>query len=156
MNLELLCAAVQEAPAYLDRFTRLEYADAFKAYTERFGPAYMEAARETGGDETALSALADALLDVLEAGWKKRRAWNRAAVRTVEKQAVVNYLSPMLLGLEEPLCLRLAETLRDRWAVRWPKDAYRTADYATIKSGFRYSILGIDMGNRYSDPEKDR
>ena len=38
MKMEELCAAVQEAPYYSRRFTRREYRDAFREYTERFGP----------------------------------------------------------------------------------------------------------------------
>ena len=34
-------------------------------------------------------------------------------VQAREKQMLVTYLSPMLLGLEEPLCQELAERLRD-------------------------------------------
>ena len=47
MKLEELCAAVQEARYYNERFTRREYTSAFRTYTERFGPLYMEAVRET-------------------------------------------------------------------------------------------------------------
>ena len=45
MKLEELCAAVQEARYYNERFTRREYTSAFRTYTERFGPLYMEAVR---------------------------------------------------------------------------------------------------------------
>ena len=37
MKLEELCAAVQEARYYNERFTRREYTSAFRTYTERFG-----------------------------------------------------------------------------------------------------------------------
>ena len=47
MKAEELCAAVQEAPYYNERFTRREYTAAFREYTERFGPLYMDAVRET-------------------------------------------------------------------------------------------------------------
>ena len=47
MKLEELCAAVQEARYYNERFTRREYTSAFRTYTERFGPLYMAAVRET-------------------------------------------------------------------------------------------------------------
>jgi len=50
---------------------------------------------------------------VLEAGWKRQRPWNRTMVQAREKQMLVTYLSPMLLGLEEPLCQELAERLRE-------------------------------------------
>ena len=41
MKLEELCAAVQEARYYNERFTRREYTSAFRTYTERFGPLYL-------------------------------------------------------------------------------------------------------------------
>ena len=90
-------------------------------------------------------ALAEQLLDVLEAGWKRQRPWNRGMVQAREKQMLVTYLSPMLLGLEEPMCRELAEQLRDAWNARRPKDAYDITSYARLQEGFRNVILGIDL-----------
>lgn len=107
MNEELL-AAVQNGQDWLEQFTRHDYAGAFQAYTRRFAPAYAAAVRAAGGeDEAALSTLAEGLLDGLEAGWKRQRVWNRTTARINDKQMLVEYLSPMLLGLEEPGCPRL-------------------------------------------------
>lgn len=142
IELESLCAAVREAPRYLERFTRREYTGAFREYTERFGQLYMGAVRETEGEESALRELADQLLNCLENGWRSQRFWNRGAVQAREKQMVVAYLTPMLVGLEEPLCGRFAEVLRDAWAARWPRDVYYVATYAQMQSGFR-SFLGF-------------
>ena len=145
MKAEELCAAVQEAPYYNERFTRREYTAAFREYTERFGPLYMDAVRETAEDPAGRRSLAEQLLDVLEAGWKRQRPWNRGMVQAREKQMLVTYLSPMLLGLEEPMCQELAEQLRDAWNARRPKDAYDIASYARLQEGFRNVILGIDL-----------
>lgn len=145
MKLEELCAAIQEAPYYNERFTRREYRDTFRAYTERFAPLYMDAVRETGEDPVGRQRLAAQILDALEAGWKRQRPWNRGMVQAREKQMLVTYLSPMLLGLEEPLCQELAEQLRDGWNVRRPKDAYDITTYARLQEGFRNVILGIDI-----------
>lgn len=155
MSRELL-AAIQTGRTWLDRFTRRGYPEAFREYTERFGPAYLEAVRSAGGEETALQALADEVLDGLEAGWKRQRFWNRSSVMVNEKQMMVDYLTPMLLEQGETDCPRFAEVLRDRWATRWPKDAYSMATYAKLRSGFRYSILGIDLAGKHLDPENDR
>ena len=125
MNLEELCAAVREAPYYSQRFTRLEYTDAFREYTERFGHLYMNAAHAAAERDGGMEALAGELMDALEAGWKRQRPWNRTMVQAREKQMIITYLSPMLLGLEEPLCRELAERLRDTWNARRPKDAYQ-------------------------------
>ena len=65
MKLEELCAAVQEARYYNERFTRREYTSAFRTYTERFGPLYMEAVRETAEDPDGRRVLAEQLLDLL-------------------------------------------------------------------------------------------
>lgn len=156
MNVEGLCAAIREARPYLDRFTRYNYTAAFREYTERFGPLYIQVVRETDGSEAALRKMADAVLDQLESGWKKQRFWRRAAVQVDEKQMMVDYLSPMLTGLEEPLCGQLASILCGAWAERWPKEAYRIASYAEILDGFRYCILGIDLTNRHIDSDRDR
>lgn len=149
-----LCAAVQDARRYLDRFTRHDYTKAFKEYTERFAPLYLQAAGETDGGDEAAARLAESLLDTLEDGWKEKKFWNRSAVRVNEKQMMVDYLSPMLMGLEDPRCPRLAEALRDGWGRRWPKDAYRIATYSEIKGGFRNVILGIEMPNRQREEER--
>lgn len=155
MSQELL-AAVQTGRTWLDRFTRREYPKAFKEYVERFALVYMEAVRSAGGDGAALQALAEEFLDGLAEGWKRQRVWNRSAAKVNEKQMMVDYLSPMLLGLEETDCPRFAEVLRERWAIRWPRDEYHLASYADIQGGFRNSILGIDLAGKHLDPESDR
>lgn len=154
MNSELL-DAVQTGRTWLDRFTRREYPKAFQEYVERFSPLYLDAVQAAGSEETALNALADSFLDGLEAGWKGQRFWNRSAVKVNEKQMMVDYLSPMLLGLEETDCPRFAQVLRDRWAARWPKDPYQLATYGEIKNGFRNAILGIDLANKHLDEDRD-
>ncbi len=149
MKTSELCAAVWEAPEWLQQFRRLEYPKAFQAYQERFGPLYAQAVGETEGNLTALERLANDILNELEAGWKRRRFWNRSAARVEEKQVIVSFLSPMLLELPDPLCGRLAGMLRQGWADRWPKDAYQITTFEVLQKGFRNSILGIDLGDRF-------
>lgn len=156
MNVEALCAAVWEAEDWLGQFTRQSYPAAFQRYGERFGPLYAQAVRDTDGDEQALKALADAILDALAADWDRRRFWNRKAVRVSEKQVIVNFLSPMLLDQPDVQCGRLAGALRQGWADRWPKDEYHITTYEVIQSGFRFAIMGIDLERKHLDPKKDR
>ena len=137
---EELLASIQEREPWLRDFGRQTYRDAFRSYTERFGPLFMEAVRNQDPAD-----LAKALLDGLDAGWRAQRFWRRGVVRAEEKQMVVVYLSPMLLGLEEPLCQELAERLRDGWNTRRPKDIYNITTYARLQEGFRNVILGIDI-----------
>ena len=151
-----LCAAVWEAPDWLPRFRRQEYPQVFQEYQKRFAPLYAQAVEETEGDLTALEGLAKDILDELEAGWKRRRFWNRTAVRVEEKQVIVSYLSPMLLELPDPLCGRLAGMLRQGWADRWPKDAYQITTFEVLQKGFRNSILGIELPDKFLDPTRDR
>ena len=151
-----LCAAVWEAPDWLPRFRRQEYPQAFQEYQKRFAPLYAQAVEETEGDLTALEGLANDILDELEAGWKRRRFWNRTAVRVEEKQVIVSYLSPMLLELPDLLCGRLAGMLRQGWADRWPKDAYQITTFEVLQKGFRNSILGIELPDKFLDPTRDR
>ena len=151
MDLEMLCRAVQETRPWMDDFRRRTYEKAFQSYTDRFGPCYLEAAREAG--EEGLRPLAGEILDGIAAGWKRQRPWNRAAVRVAEKQMAVDYLSPMLLELQEPLCHTLCELLREEWAARRPKDAYGTATYEELRRGFRDTIMGIELGRRRKDGE---
>ena len=153
---DVLLTAIQTGRTWLDRFTRREFGKAFKAYTEQFAPLYLEAVRTSGGDPGALRALAEDILDGLEAGWRRQHFWNRSAVKVNEKQMLVEYLSPMLLRLEEPGCGQLAELLCRGWEARWPRDAYRVAAFEQLQNGFRNSILGIDLANKHMDPERDR
>ncbi len=156
MNVEALCAAVREADQWIPRFTRRDYPDAFRAYMEQYGPLYAQAVRDADGDEEKLRALSCALVDALAAGWKRQRFWNRGAVRVSEKQMMVNYLSPMLLEMPDPMCGRLAGMLRQEWEDRWPSDAYHITTYEVIRSGFRFAIMGIDLERKHLDPEKDK
>ena len=137
---EELLASIQEREPWLRDFGRQTYRDAFRSYTERFGPLFMEAVRN---QDTA--DLAKALLDGLDAGWRAQRFWRRGVVRAEEKQMVVVYLSPMLLGLEEAGCQSLAQALMEQWAARWPGDGYRMAPYDQIQAGFRNAIMGIEL-----------
>ena len=141
MDAQLLLA-VEDCP-WLDRFCRQDYRDAFREYTERFGPLYMAAAAEAG--EEGLPRLAEELLDALEASWQRQRFWNRSAARANGKQMVVFYLTPMLMGLEGSGCRRLAELLAEAWIARWPEDRYHLATYEEIQSGFRRTFMGIEL-----------
>lgn len=151
MDLELLCRAFQETRPWMDEFRKRTYEKAFRAYTDRFGPGYLEAVREAG--EEGLRRLAGEILDGIEAGWRRQRPWNRGAVRVMEKQMAVDYLSTMLLELPEPLCRTLCELLREEWAARWPREAYGTATYEELRRGFRDTIMGIELGRRRKDGE---
>lgn len=148
-NTAALLAAIQDGKSWLDRFNRKDYDRAFQEYRERFGPLYREAALSAG--EEGLAALAAAVLDGLAAGWAGQRPWNRSLAQLNDKQVIVCYLSPMLL--EDPACAALEEALREGWAARWPKDAYRAAPLAKLRKGFRPSFLGIPLpfGNREDD-----
>lgn len=137
---EELLASIQEREPWLRDFGRQTYRDAFRSYTERFGPLFMEAVRNQDPAD-----LAKALLDGLDAGWRAQRFWRRGVVRAEEKQMVVVYLSPMLLGLEEPACQSLAQALMEQWAARWPGDRYTMAPYDQIQAGFRNAIMGIEL-----------
>lgn len=141
MNQELT-AAVRESREWLEQFNRRQYAEAFRAYAGRFGPAYRQAVREAGED---LNALAADLLDQVEADWAACRVWKRGEARGRTRQMLALYLTPMLLELEEPDCRRLAELLREAWAVRRPRETYQTASHQEILSGFRDTIMGIEI-----------
>lgn len=153
MNIDVLCVPLDEAKSWLDRFTRREYEKGFRAFCERFGPAYDQAVAEAGED---LTALADAILDAVEERWHHQHFWNRSAVRVNHKQVLVSFLSPMLLDREEAGCGEFARILCARWGERWPKDAYRITTYAVLKKGFRNAIMGIDLNNRHMDPDRDQ
>ena len=99
MKLEELCAAVQEARYYNERFTRREYTSAFRTYTERFGPLYMEAVRETAEDPDGRRVLAEQLLDLLECGCQVRRF-----LRTECGQALLGGVQLLLEGLLAAVC----------------------------------------------------
>lgn len=145
MNEELL-RAIQENQRWLAQFNRREYAGAFQTYVKQYGPRYMAAVQSAG--EGALPAMAAALLDHLETGWLACRPWRRSAACGADKQMLALYLSPMLLGLEEPGCQRLAELLKEEWRARRPGDSYETVAYREIQEGFRNAIMGIEIPSR--------
>jgi hypothetical protein len=68
---------------------------------------------------------------------------------------VVAYLSPMLVELEASLGVAFARALRDAWAARRPRDAYRIASYKTLFSGFRNTIMGIDVSGFVNRKERE-
>lgn len=143
---ERLIAAFDDAAGWLKRFDRLNYEKAFQEYCERFLPPYRAAVAEAG--EAGIPALAKALLDAMEARWRAARVWNRTQVRVDIKQVLTFYLTPMLL--REPALHPLAAALRDGWNSRWPKETYHAASYETIRKGFKWVILGIEI------PEKKK
>lgn len=152
MSPEQLAAAIRETD-YLKRFDRRTYSKAFQEYTDRFALMYLEAVRSAG--EAGMVPLAEALIDELENGWRRQKFWNRSAVQVNEKQMIVTYLSPMLVGLEEPLCTAFAKVMRDTWGVRRPKDPYRIASYQKLSKGFRNVIMGIDVTDFMRRREKE-
>ena len=136
-----IVAAIQKGRHWLDRFTRLEYRKTFAEYVkthwERCRP-QLEEYRDNP------AALAEQILDELEADRKKIRFWNRGAEIFDEKQTVIKYLCPMLLqkGEEE-----FARSLRDAWCRRWPKDPLEIASYEELDRSFVNVILGITLKN---------
>ena len=153
MYVDALCAAVWEADDWLKRFNRADYEEAFHRYQERFAPLYARAVREAE-DVEGLQKLADAVLDALERNWNKRLL-GRGARMVDERQVVVCFLSPMLLEEPDPLCARFAGVLRQSWADRWPKLEYHITTYEVLYSGFRTSILGIDVTGGPLDPGRE-
>lgn len=148
---ERLLAALTDNGKWLEGFTRLGYESTFREYCDRFTPDYLAAVREAG--ESGLPALADSLLDDLEAQWKQARFWNRTTVRGETKQVVVGYLTPMLMADQE---LRpFAGVLRDRWNLRWPKDIYHAAGYERICKGFKLRILGFEVPEKKKEAPLD-
>lgn len=143
VNVETLLAAIQDGKPWMNRFTGKGYGAAFEEYCARFGPICREAVLQAG--EEGLPALAEVLLDGLAEGWRRRRPWDRSLAKVEDRQMLVCYFSPMLL--EDPLCVPLAEKLREGWAARWPKDAYQTAPRKTLQKGFRTTFLGISLGS---------
>lgn len=150
---EELLAAVREKEDWKKRFNRMEYFQAFKEYTARFAPVYLGAVR--GTEEAEKKALANEMLDALEAAWKEERIWNRASAKYDDKQMLIGYLSPMLLGLEDPDCCRFAEILQQSWSERWPKDGYQIAPYKVIRKGFRNVILGLEFRDNLRELEEE-
>lgn len=149
--IQRMLSAVADPKPWLAKFDRYGYEEAFGAYQARYAGIYREAVQAAG--ETGLDALADALLDALEASWKRLRFWDRGAARIETKQVIVGYLTPMLL--EEAELRPFAAVLRDRWKARWPRDAYHAAGYDRIRSGFKLKILGFEIPEKKDAPPED-
>ena len=142
MSPERLCTALQNAAFWLPRFRLKSYPAAFEEYCREFGPLFEEALSQCGEDT---QALAESLLDEIEALWKKERPWNRSAVRADTKQMLVDYLSPMLLSLEKPGGAELCKALREGWTARRPRDPYLIASFEGLQKGFKNALMGIEI-----------
>ena len=92
------------------------------------------------------------LLDGLAEGWKRQKPWNRSLAMLNDKQMIVCFLGPMLM--EDPVCAPLEEKLREGWAARWPKEAYKTPSLAKLRKGFRPTFLGITLPFGGGDEEE--
>ena len=143
MRAELL-AAVQDNKEWMKRFSRREYFQAFKDYTATYASQYLAEVRAAGGEDR-LKAKAEELLDDLAAGWAKKWFWSRSEAKSMDKQMLLCYLTPMLLGLEDESCRRFAEILQQSWSARWPKDGYQLATYKELRKGFRNVIMGLEF-----------
>ncbi len=141
VNTETLLAAIQDGESWMARFTGKEYNKAYQDYRTQYGPLFREAALAGGGEEIA--ALAEVLLDGLAEGWARQKPWNRSLAMLSSKQMIVCFLSPMLM--EDPVCVPLEKKLREGWAARWPKEAYKAASLEKIQKGFRPAFLGIPL-----------
>ena len=147
---ETLLAAIQDGKPWLARFTRKEYDKAYEEYRDQYAPLFREAALADG--EEGIEALTEVLLDGLAEGWRRQKPWNRSLAMLNDKQMIVCFLSPVLM--EDPACARLEEKLREGWAARWPKEAYRAASLEKIRRGFRPTFLGIALPFGGNDGEE--
>lgn len=141
VNAETLLAAIQDGKPWLARFTGKEYDRAYQDYRAKYAPLFREAVLD--GGEEGIAALAEVLLDGLAEGWARQKPWNRSLAMLNDKQMIVCFLGPMLM--EDPVCAPLEEKLREDWAARWPKEAYRAAAQEKIRKGFRPTFLGITL-----------
>ena len=141
VNAETLLAAIQDGKPWLARFTGKEYDRAYQDYRAKYAPLFREAVLD--GGEEGIAALAEVLLDGLAEGWARQKPWNRSLAMLSDKQMIVCFLGPMLM--EDPVCAPLEEKLREDWAARWPKEAYRAAAQEKIRKGFRPTFLGITL-----------
>lgn len=146
MTMDVL-AAIQERKPWLERFTRTEYADAFRAYTFRFTPVCRAALAERPPEE-----LAAELAAALEEGRKRERFWNRSTRAFEEKQMVVAYFGPMLLDMGRG---DFVEAFRAEWARRWPKDTWKAVPFDKLRRSFRRTFMGFEVPDRHDDGDDD-
>lgn len=139
VNIETLLSAIQDGKPWMARFTGKEYDRAYQEYRAKYAPLFREAA----DGEEGVEALAEVLLDGLAEGWKRQKPWNRSLAMMEDKQMIVCFLGPVLM--EDPACAPLEEKLREGWAARWPKEAYKPASLEKIRKGFRPTFLGITL-----------
>ncbi len=147
---EILLAAIQDGKPWLERFNGKEYDKAYQEYRAKYAPLFREAALADG--EEGIEALTEVLLDGLAEGWARRKPWNRSLAMLNDKQMMVCFLGTVLM--EDPVCAPLEEKLREGWAARWPKEAYRAASLEKIRKGFRPTFLGIALPFGGGDDEE--
>lgn len=126
---------------WMEKFNRHEY----KKMLGEYALAYEEAFAEIVRQDKPAADIAESLLEELVQKWKAQPFWKRGRLQEEIKMMLITFTSPMLLLSEDPLCGELAGALCEEWKRRWPKDAYIIADRDQIQSGFRSTVLGIDL-----------
>ena len=126
---------------WMEKFNRHEYGKILGEYARLYESDFAALTHQ----EKALPEIARELLEELSELWKAQPFWKRGRLQEEVKMMLITFTSPMLLLSEDPLCGELAEALCQEWKRRWPKDAYAVADRDQIQSGFRNTVLGINL-----------
>ena len=79
----------------------------------------------------------------------------REGAHNINLVTPTHFLPAILPALEAPLGVAFAKALRDTWSARRPKDGYRIASYEKLASGFRNTILGIDVSGFINRREQE-
>lgn len=134
-------SAVTNGHKWVEKFTRYEYRETFDQYRQTFENAVTEEilnCPDTG-------VLCETFLKELEVSRKKVRFWNRSTTAMEEKMTIVTYFVPMLLKSQEEKVKTFSEVFRNHWIKRFPNDPFDCTSYDVLISGFRHTILGIDV-----------
>ena len=129
---------ISSAQAYLDRFDYDHYPDCFAEFEENLDQWFAEHEALDAAKET------ERILERFEARWAElpRMARREAAYR--DKQVLALFFSPAAARLSEEAGA-FAETLREKWNARFPRNTFLPGRFEEILKGFDANLLGLPL-----------
>ena len=131
-------AMIASAQAYLDRFDYDHYPDCFAVFEENLDQWFAEHGALDAESET------EQILKQFEERWAQlpRRERREAAYR--DKQVLALFFSPAAVRTSEAAGA-FAETLREKWNARFPRNTFLPGRFEEILKGFDANLLGLPL-----------
>lgn len=127
-----VAALITENRSLLKHFKREQYSGCFQSYACQFEDLMPHLDRLSDEPE-ALEALAEQVLDLLEADWRSRRT---KAPDFNDQLLIAVFFSPALVYSQQPGGEEFCEAFHACWRRRYPNSVYERGSYQQICQGF--------------------